>query len=32
MYGTFGSSALPGKILLIRNIENNKKDAYFWSG
>ncbi len=25
----FGSGALPGKMLLVRIIENNKIDAYF---
>ncbi len=28
----FGSGALPGKMLLVRIIENNKIDAYFRSG
>ncbi len=27
-----GSVALPGKMLLVRIIENNKLDAYFRSG
>ena len=28
----FGSGALPGKMLLVRIIENNKIDVYFWTG
>ena len=28
----FGSGVLPGKMLLVRIIENNKIDAYFRSG
>ena len=28
----FGSGALPGKILLVRIVENNKIDAYFRVG
>ena len=28
---SIGSSALPGKMLLVRIIENNKIDAYFRS-
>ncbi len=28
----FGSGALPGKMLLVRIIENNEFDAYFRSG
>ncbi len=27
-----GSGALPGKMLLVRNVENNKIGAYFKSG
>ena len=27
-----GSITLPGKMLLVRIIENNKIVAYFWSG
>ncbi len=28
----FGSVALPCKMLLVRIIENDKIDTYFWSG
>ncbi len=28
----FGSGALYGKMLLVRNIENNKMDVYFRAG
>ena len=31
-YSNDGSCALPGKMLLVRIIENNKIDAYFRSG
>ena len=27
-----GSGALPGKMLLVRNVENNKIDDYFRAG
>ena len=27
----FGSGALSGKMLIVRIIENNKIDTYFWS-
>ena len=32
LYETFGSGALPDKMLLVSIIENNKIDAYFRSG
>ena len=31
-YKNIGSGALPGKILLVGIIENNKVEAYFRSG